>query len=267
MGPSPGPGGAVSGHSRDMSSFGTRVPLWLRYLCYTAKRSSSERGGAALVRSGSPPGLARAPCSRVRSWRIGWVRISSVDVDLDGVADDGHLDLAAPVGVADPVAGPGEADVAGRVDLAGHRCRRRRRRWWRQVAALAIAAALGARVAGGRGWRRARRGGEICTSPSSQTTSTVLAGQPPPALYVDGREADRAVSGDPPGRPLLEPALSRSGRCFSLASSGPGRGAASWNRSNGGTRPIDLVRPLVVVVCTHASSCAWASSIDRTPCR
>ena len=49
------------------------------------------------------------------------------DGDLDGVADDGDLDLAAPELVADPVAGAGEADVAGRVDLAGHRRRRRRR--------------------------------------------------------------------------------------------------------------------------------------------
>ena len=34
------------------------------------------------------------------------------DGDLDGVADDGDLDLPAPVLVADPVVGAGEADVA-----------------------------------------------------------------------------------------------------------------------------------------------------------
>ena len=49
------------------------------------------------------------------------------DADLDGVADDRDLDLAAPVLGADPVVGAGEAHVARRVDLAGHRRRRRGR--------------------------------------------------------------------------------------------------------------------------------------------
>jgi hypothetical protein len=41
--------------------------------------------------------------------------------DLHGGADDPDLDLAAPVGVADPVADPGEADAPRTVHLAGHR--------------------------------------------------------------------------------------------------------------------------------------------------
>jgi hypothetical protein len=45
------------------------------------------------------------------------------DADLDGVGDDGDLDLAAPVGATDPVVGAGEGHVAGRVDLAGDRRR------------------------------------------------------------------------------------------------------------------------------------------------
>jgi hypothetical protein len=46
--------------------------------------------------------------------------------DLDGVAYDGDLDLTAPVLVAYPVVGPGEADVPRGVHLAGDRgCRGR----------------------------------------------------------------------------------------------------------------------------------------------
>ena len=46
--------------------------------------------------------------------------------DLDDVADDRELDLAALVRVADPVRGAGEAHSAGTVDLAGHRLPHRR---------------------------------------------------------------------------------------------------------------------------------------------
>lgn len=42
------------------------------------------------------------------------------DRDLHGLADHGDLDLATAERGADAVAGTGEADVAGRVDLAGH---------------------------------------------------------------------------------------------------------------------------------------------------
>ena len=56
------------------------------------------------------------------------------EADLDGVADDGDLDLAAPILGADPVVGAGEAHVARRVDLVGHRRRGHRPRCGRQPA-------------------------------------------------------------------------------------------------------------------------------------
>ena len=48
--------------------------------------------------------------------------------DLDVVVDDGDLDLLASVCAADAVAGGGEADRAGGVDLAGDRVARWARR-------------------------------------------------------------------------------------------------------------------------------------------
>ena len=73
------------------------------------------------MREGRPPALAKAPCSRERSWRIGWtLEDFAAGGDLDVVADDRDLDLAADVCSPDPIARAGEADVARRVDLAGH---------------------------------------------------------------------------------------------------------------------------------------------------
>ena len=46
------------------------------------------------------------------------------DADLDGLADDRDLNLAAPMFGAYPIVGAGEAHIARRVDFAGHRCRR-----------------------------------------------------------------------------------------------------------------------------------------------
>ena len=63
-----------------MSSSGTRVPDWLRYLC-----STSERVHAALMRCGLPPGLEKAPCSRDRSWRIGWTLMISPPDEISTV--------------------------------------------------------------------------------------------------------------------------------------------------------------------------------------
>ncbi len=37
------------------------------------------------MRRGQPPGLARAPCSRVRSWRTGCERMSSLPIEISTV--------------------------------------------------------------------------------------------------------------------------------------------------------------------------------------
>ena len=79
------------------------------------------------MRRGRPPGLAKAPCSRVRSWRIGWTADEfAAGGDLDDVTDDRDLDLAAAVGVADPVVRAGEADVARTSRPCGSRSTDRR---------------------------------------------------------------------------------------------------------------------------------------------
>jgi hypothetical protein len=51
-----------------LSSPGTRLTGWPRYLC---DGSNPHAGQAALMRLARPPGLARAPCSRVRSCLTG----------------------------------------------------------------------------------------------------------------------------------------------------------------------------------------------------
>ena len=81
---------------------------------------------------------------------------SFADGDLDGVADHGDLDLAAPELVAGPIGGGGEAHVAGAVDLAGDRRRRggrpgRRRRLAACGPCPAVCLSTG--CGGGRGWR------------------------------------------------------------------------------------------------------------------
>ena len=53
-----------------LSSPGTRLTLWLRYLLYgqTPQATSGLRG--------RPLGVAKAPCSLARSWRMGWTRMT-----------------------------------------------------------------------------------------------------------------------------------------------------------------------------------------------
>lgn len=62
----------------------------------------------------------------------GWVGTDEMfpDTDLDRVTHDGDLDLTSFVDRAGVVGLPGEAHVAGRIHLAGHRYERRRRPWW-----------------------------------------------------------------------------------------------------------------------------------------
>src|SRR5262249_14756778 len=94
------------------------------------------------------------------------------DGDLDRVADDGDLYLAAPVLVADAVAGGGEAHVAGGVDLAGDRRRRGRRpRRTRFAGAVQSGVLLVDRVAAAWGATSPPRC-HSCTSPPSHTICT-----------------------------------------------------------------------------------------------
>ena len=62
------------------------------------------------MREGRPPALAKAPCSRERSWRIGWTLRTSPPAEISTVlADDRDLHLAADVSSPDAVVRPGEA--------------------------------------------------------------------------------------------------------------------------------------------------------------
>ena len=199
------------------------------------------------MRWGRPPGLARAPCSRVRSWldAVGADELVA-DADLDGVADDGDLDLAAPVLGADPVAGAGEAHVARRVDLAGHRRRGRclgRRR--QPAAALQPGGLLVEGVAAGVGGDRAHHDGGAARARRRRPPRR--SGRPAtrPALYLRGGEADRALGAHPP----WSSPESRSPVGVGLDGLGgtrPGRG--ELEPFDGRHPPDRLVGPLVVVV-------------------
>ena len=165
-------------------------------------------------------------------------RMSCRRGDLDACRRRRRFAPGGVGGVADPVGRTGEADVAGRVDLAGHRCRRGRSvdgvgrlttpHPARPLARDGMSAGVGRDehtavdgAARARRRRRPRRSGRRATRrPCSATVAKLI------LPFV----------ADPPGR-RWPARLQRSDRC-SRASSGPGRGPASWNRSNGGTLPI-----------------------------
>lgn len=95
----------------------------------------------------------------------------SVAPDLDGVLDDGHFDLATPVGVADSIGRRGEADGAVLVDLAGDdgvgaRSRRRRGESLALDGLVELSGMTPAWVATSTASKK------ISTRPSRQTTST-----------------------------------------------------------------------------------------------
>ena len=204
------------------------------------------------MRGGRPPGLARAPCSRVRSWRIGWVRMSSSPTEISTVlADDGDLDLAAPELVADPVVGAGEAHVAGRVDLAGHR--RRRSRGPRRGRAGSVCP---------RRWRCGLVGGRVAAGVGGDEHTAVV--EVHEAAVADGpRRSHRPATprpcrlgreADPPVDATRVESRSASasvvsGRRPSELDRRPVRGWRAGTAPTAQTMPMPLMRPVVVVVC------------------
>ena len=191
------------------------------------------------MRWGRPPGLARAPCSRVRSWldAVGADELVA-DGDLDGVADDGDLDLAAPIRrcrpgswcrrstrclTSRPCGSPTPRSPTGR-DGRGRRPR------------SSAGGLLVEGVAAGVGGDEHPTMVEL-HEPALADDLDGLAGQPRARpCSCDGREADRALGAHPPRRHRLAPARSSRARRLRPDST---LGAASLNRSIGGTRPID----------------------------
>jgi hypothetical protein len=76
---------------------------------------------AEFLRRARPRGLAKAPSSRERSWRIGCTRMTLPSFgQLDRSGDDGDVDEGAGPHPASPVGGPGEGDLAVVVRQPGH---------------------------------------------------------------------------------------------------------------------------------------------------
>lgn len=122
------------------------------------------------------------------------------DGDLDGVADDGDLDLSAAVLGADAIAGGCEADAPRRVDLAGDRGSRGGGSGARGFAAPGHPLALlFDRVASGVGGDELAAVQDLDEAVVTDQVD-LLAGEPPRGLVAGGGEADGAVAVDPPGR-------------------------------------------------------------------
>jgi hypothetical protein len=122
------------------------------------------------------------------------------DGDLHDLADDGDLDLAAPVLVAYPVVGAGEADVARRVDFAGDR--RRCHRWRPPRGALSAPQGCGllvGSVAAGVGGDEHAAVVQVYEPPIADDRD-VLAGEPDRCVVAGTGEADEAGLTDPPRR-------------------------------------------------------------------
>ena len=173
---------------------------------------------------------------------------SFADGDLDGVADDGDLDLAAPVlrcrpgswcrrstrcPTSRPCGSPTPTVADGGVTVAA--CGRAR------TPAVCLSS----------GWRRAWVAIEHTAvvelhEPAVADDLDGLTGQPHPGLVAGGGEADRALGARPAAS---SPAHRRRASARRAASAGSlAVASASWNRSIGGDPPDRLVRPLVVVV-------------------
>ena len=107
-----------------MSSPGTRFTVGFWYLFYTGW--GVGLGGVDPAGSAAGVGEGAVFTGLVMAGGVGTDKMFP-DADLDRVADDGDLDLdlAALVYGAGVVVLPGEADVPGRINLAGHRYERR----------------------------------------------------------------------------------------------------------------------------------------------
>ena len=100
----------------ELSSPGTRFPLWLRYLFYTSNPSRRLPIAGTAVGCGEGSVLLGAVVADlVNPDDLGILR------DLHGAGHDGHLDAATPPAASHPIGRPGERNRSTRVDDSCHR--------------------------------------------------------------------------------------------------------------------------------------------------
>jgi hypothetical protein len=99
------------------SGFGRQPPTGLA----SATRQSGEPTTSGVDAVGATAGVGESS-TFAGAIMLGLVGADALvaDMDLDVAADHHHLDLAVPVCRPDPLARPGEGQIAGGVDLSNH---------------------------------------------------------------------------------------------------------------------------------------------------